>query len=156
MRGELGNNAISNERDNNLGEKRSKLGESRRKDRAFEVRKQEQALREDRQGRGNISGRLQDFEGVLNDGTRKPFIERLEEFRDSIQRATESVRTRATSIAGNVQVYLSRKREAQSPSDQLKYVSKGVEQSIDQVSSGFQKVIKENRQAQRSRPSLGR
>jgi hypothetical protein len=156
IRGELGNNAISNERDNNLGEKRSNLGESRRKDRAFQVRKQEQALREDRQGRGNISGRLHDFEGVLNDGTRKPFIERLEEFRTTVQQATERIKSRARRITQDVRTYIARERETQSPSNKLKQASRGVEQSIGEVSNGFQKVIKQEREAQRSGPSLGR
>jgi hypothetical protein len=154
IRGQLGNNAISHVRDNELGEKRSGIRKERREDKFFEVRRQEPALREDRRGCGDVSGRLQNFEGVLNDGTRKPFIERLEELRDSIQKATESVRARATRITENVQGYLSRERESQRPSENLKWASKGIEQSTIDVGKGFQQEMKQ--QVNRSRPSMGR
>jgi hypothetical protein len=156
IRGELGNNAISNIRDNNLGEKRSNTGENRGEDRVFQMREKEQALREDRHGRGNISGRLQNSGGVLNDRIRNPLIERLEEFRRTIQEATERIRSRSAGITKNVRAYITRERETQSPSSKLEQASRGIEQSIDQVSNGFQKVIKKERQTQRSGPSLGR
>ena len=156
IRGQLGNNAISHVRDNEFGEKRSGIRKERREDRFLEVRRQEPALREDRRGRGDVSGRLQNFEGVLNDGTRKPFIERLEELRDSIQRATESFRTRATIITKDVRTYITRERESQSSSRKLEQASRGIEQSIGEVSNSFQKVIIQEKRAQRSGPSLSR
>jgi hypothetical protein len=156
IRRELGNNAIFDGQDYKIGAERSDIGEKRREDRFLEVRREEPTLREDKHESGDVSRRLQNIEGVLNDGTRKPFIERLEEFRDSIQRATNSIRTRAKSIATDVQTYLVRERETESPSNKLEQASRGTEQSIEQVSNGFQKVIKQEKQAQRSGPSLGR
>lgn len=156
IRGQLGSNAISYEQDHKVGTERSDIREKRREDRFFEVRRQEPALREDRHRSGAISGRLQNFEGVLNDGTRKSFIERLEEFRSTIQRATESIKARSGSFAKDVQIYLSREQDTGGSSNKLEYASRGIEQSIDNVSNSFQQQIKQERLNQRSGPSLGR
>jgi hypothetical protein len=96
------------------------------------------------------------LEVTKNDRTRKPLIERLEEFRDSIQQATERIRSRTRGITQDVRTYIARERESQSSSNKLEQASRGIEQSILDVSKSLQKVIKQEREAQRSRPSLGR
>jgi hypothetical protein len=96
------------------------------------------------------------LEVTENDRARKPLIERLEEFRDSIQRATTSIRSRTASFAKDVQTYLSREQEAGSPSNKLKYASRGIEQSTVDVSKGFQQEVEREKQAHRAGHSLGR
>lgn len=154
IRGQLGNNAIFYPEDHKSGAECSNIREKWREDRFFEVRREEPTLREDRYESGDVSRRLQNIEGVLNDGTRKPLIERIEEFRRAVQQATGRIKSRATGIAKDVQIYLSRERQSQSSSKELEQANRGIEQSIDQVSDGIQKVIKQEKKAHRSGPSF--
>ena len=154
IRGKLGNNAILHQPDNGVTEKSPYIGREGRQDSVQQLR--QTVVRSDRRERDNLSGRLQDSRGVLDDGIRNPFIERLEEFRRAVQQATERIRSRARGITEDVRTYIAREQKSQSSSNKLEQASRGIEQSIDQVSNGFQKVIRNERQAQRSGPSLGR
>ena len=96
------------------------------------------------------------LEVTENDRARKSLIERFEESRDSIQRATTSIRSRTASFAKDVQSYLSREQETGSPSNKLKYASRGIEQSINGISKSFQEEIRQEKLRHRSGPSFGR
>ena len=156
IRRELGNNTISYERDNNTGEKYSNIGEKGREDRVLQVRKEESFVRENRYRSGKVSGQLLDSGGILNDRARNPFIDRLEEFRRSIQEAAERIRSRAVSITKDVRIYIKREQESQSSSNKLEYASRGIEQTTLNVTKGFQEINRKEKYPQRSGPSLGR
>ena len=154
LRRELGNDALLHQSDYGVTRKPPDFGEEGRQDPVQQLRQPH--VRSDRRERDNLSGRLQNPKGILDDRARNPLIERLEEFRATVQQATERIKSRARRITQDVRTYIARERESQSSGNKLKHASRGIEQSIDQVSSGFQKVIKNERQAQRSGPSLGR
>jgi len=154
IRRELGNDVISNESNNKISFNVNSSGERWREDPVFNMR--ESNVRKDRYERGHVQGRISNSRRLLNDGTREPLIERLKELRDSVQRAAEGFRTRAKDIANDVQTYISRERRIESSSNKLKQANRGIEQSIDQVSNGFQKVIRQEKQNERSGPRLGR
>jgi hypothetical protein len=166
IRGELGNDAISNIEDisklcsnNGTEQEIEKVGTLQRRsvkqgqDKLYGSTQRSEDHRHiqfnGKQSRNNM-GTIDD------DRARNPLIERVEEFRRAIQQATELIRSRARGITQDVRTYISRERESQSSSNKLEQASRGIEQSIDQVSNSFQKVIKNERKAQRSGPSLGR
>ena len=166
IRGELGNDAISSIED--ISKLRSNNGAKQEIEKAgtFQHRGSEQRqskLLSTSEGRENQRQvpitRKQDSDKVGtidHDRIRNSLIERLEEFRRSVQQATERIRSRARRITEDVRTYIARERESQSPSSKLEQASRGVEQSVKQVSNGFQKVIKNEREARRSGPSISR
>jgi len=91
----------------------------------------------------NILGKVED------DRTRKSLIERIEEFRSSIQRATNGSKERSASFGRYVQNYNGRKQKLNSASELLNAPSRKLERAIGDSKQSFQKMIKERIRSQR-------
>lgn len=91
-------------------------------------------MRPDRRESTDLSGRLQDFERVLNhDGTRTAAIERIRKLTESTRETTQRLCDSFQKFGENVRHYIERERGTKKPSDQLERASKYLEHSASAV-----------------------
>lgn len=153
LRRELGDDALLHVSDYGAAAKRTDARAGRRQNSAQSLRQAD--MRSDRRECAGLSGRVQGFEGVLNDRTRKSFVERLEAFGAAIQRATSSLREGAKCLEDDVRRYFTREQKLTKASFELERSSFELERStpaIEQVVQDKQELINHRR----SGPSLGR
>lgn len=159
LRRELGNDALLHQPDHGATAQRPDVGAEGRQDPVQQLR--QAPMRPDRRERADLSGRLQDFEGVLNDRVRNPLVERLEAFGAAIQRATESVRAGAKRLTDDVRAYFTREQELAPASQQLEQSDRQLERSAPAIRQAVQheQALDQQRQREisrsRSGPSLG-
>ncbi|WP_442959261.1 hypothetical protein [Providencia sp. PROV033] len=159
LRRELGNDALLHQPDHGATAQRPDIGAEGRQDPVQQLR--QAPMRPDRRERADLSGRLQDFEGVLNDRVRNPLVERLEAFGAAIQRATESVRAGAKRLTDDVRAYFTREQELAPASQQLEQSGRQLERSAPAIRQAVQheQALDQQRQREisrsRSGPSLG-
>jgi hypothetical protein len=159
LRRELGNDALLHQPDHGATAQRPDLGAGRGQDPVQQLR--QAPVRPDRRERDALSGRLQDFEGVLNDRVRNPLVERLEAFGAAIQGATASVRAGAKRLTNDVRAYFTREQELAPASQQLEQSGRQLERSAPAIRQAVQheQALDQQRQREisrsRSGPSLG-
>ena len=146
---ELGDNAILHKRDSQAPEERRSLGPEGREDPVQLLR--EPPMREDRRESTHLSGRLQDSEGVLNDGVRNTLAERLEAFGAAIQRAASSVRASTKRLADDVRAYFTGEQELASASQLLEQSGRQLEQRTPAIWQALQHEQALDKQRNRSR-----
>ena len=133
---ELGNDALLHQPDHGATTQRPDLGAGRGQDPVQQVR--QSPMRTDRRECTDVSGRLQNSKGVLNDRVRNPLIERIEAFGAAIQRATESVRAGAKRLTDDVRAYFTREHELAPASQQLEQSGRHLEQSAPAIREAVQ------------------
>lgn len=159
LRRELGNDALLHQPDHGTTAQRPDLGAEGRQDPVQQLR--QSPVRPDRRERADLSGRLQDSEGVLNDRVRNPLVERLEAFGAAIQRATASVRAGAKRLTDDVRAYFTREQELAPASQQLEQSGRQLERTAPAIRQAVQheQALDQQRQREisrsRSGPSLG-
>ncbi len=159
LRRELGNHALLHQPAYRATAQRPDLGAEGRQDPVQQLR--QAPVRPDRRERADLSGRLQDSEGVLNDRARNPLAERLEGFGAAIQRATASVRAGAKRITDDVRAYFTREQELAPASQQLEQSGRQLERTAPAIRQAVQheEALDQQRQRETSRsrsgPSLG-
>ena len=159
LRRELGNDALLHEPDHGATAQRPDVGAEGRQNPVQQLR--QAPMRPDRRERTDLSGRLQDSEGVLNDRVRNPLVERLEAFGAAIQRATASVRAGAKRLTDDVRAYFTREQELAPASQQLEQSGRQLERSAPAIRQAVQheQALDQQRQREisrsRSGPSLG-
>jgi hypothetical protein len=96
-------------------------------------------MRPDRRKSTDLSGRLQDFERVLNhDGTRTAAIERIRKLTESTRETTQRLCDSFQKFGENVRHYIEGERGTKKPSDQLERASKYLEYSAPAVGKALQ------------------
>lgn len=117
------------------------------------LRRPEAVMRQDRRGRNDLSGRLQDSKGVLDDGTRKAFTDRIRAFGEKLQRAAGDLADRTKRFANDVRAYIAGEQAAESPSKQLERANNQLERASATVGKVVQheQALEQHRQRQASR-----
>lgn len=117
------------------------------------LRRPEAVMRQDRRGRNDLSGRLQDSKGVLDDGTRKAFTDRIRAFGEKLQRAAGDLADRTKRFANDVRAYIAGEQAAESSSKQLERANNQLERASATVGKVVQheQALEQHRQRQASR-----
>lgn len=117
------------------------------------LRRPEAVMRQDRRGRNDLSGRLQDSKGVLDDGTRKAFTDRIRAFGEKLQRAAGDLADLTKRFANDVRAYIAGEQAAESPSKQLERANNQLERASATVGKVVQheQALEQHRQRQASR-----
>lgn len=148
---ELGDDALLHQPDHGATAQRPDVGAEGRENSVQPVRARAEAVRPDRRESAGISGRLQNSEGVLNDGARNPLIERLKAFGAAIQRTTSSVRAGAKKLADDVRAYFTGEPAVTPSSQRLEQASRDFGQSI----AGIQQVVQHEQALEQQRNYRG-
>lgn len=97
------------------------------------------SLRQDRRERTDLSGRVQDFERVLNhDRARTTAIERIRKLAESTRETTQRLCDGLQQLGANVRHYLERERHVTPASRQLERASQHLEHSTPAVGKALQ------------------
>ncbi|WP_438811249.1 hypothetical protein [Proteus mirabilis] len=119
------------------------------------MRRPAAALRKDKsQDRGiRREQGMADTGGVLDDGTRKAFTDRIRAFGEKLQRAAGDFAIRTKKLADDVRAYLTGEQPTESPSKQLERASNQLERASATVGKVVQheQALKQHRQRQASR-----
>ena len=97
------------------------------------------SVRQDRRERTDLSGRVQDFERVLNhDRARTTAIERIRKLAESTREATQRLCDGLQQLGENVRHYLERERHVTPASQQVKRAGQQLELSTPAVGKALQ------------------
>jgi hypothetical protein len=110
--------------------------EQGRKDPVQQMR--QSPVRSDRRVRTDISGRIQDSKGVLDDGIRDAAIERIRKLAESTREATQRLCDGLQQLGAHVRHYIERERHVTPASQQLERAGQYLEHSTPAVGKALQ------------------